>query len=283
MARLVETRPGTWRALRDGLIVAGLLFAGYLFVVVAPQAGTVGFDAFAYWRVNLDHPYDLAAGSFGAFPYTPVIARLFAPASLLPWPTFWWLWTALLVGTAAWLGGRRWWLAALAFPPVALELYHGNVHLLLAAAIAIGFRYPAAWAVVLLTKVTPGVGLLWFAIRREWRSLGIALGVTAAVVAVSLLIDGRLWGQWLSGAILPVANESVGQPHVDVPIWIRLPIAAVVVVWGALTDRKWTVPVAAALALPVLWLAGLSILAAVPALSRPELRETPAMPAVARP
>jgi len=38
--------PGTLRAIRDGLAVAGLLFAAYLFAIVAPRAGTVGFDAF---------------------------------------------------------------------------------------------------------------------------------------------------------------------------------------------------------------------------------------------
>ena len=43
-------------------------------------------------------------------------------------------------------------------------------------AIVLGFRWPFTWAFVLLTKVTPGVGLLWFAVRREWRSLAIALG-----------------------------------------------------------------------------------------------------------
>jgi hypothetical protein len=261
------------RAVRDGLIVAGLLFLGYTFVVVAPGAGTVGFDAFAYWRVDLEHPYALAAGSFSAFPYTPVIARLFAPVSLLPWTAFWWLWTAALVATAIWLGGWRWWVAVLAFPPVALELYHGNVHLLIAAAIALGFRYPAAWALVLLTKATPGIGLLWFAVRREWRALGVAAGVTATIAAVSVAIDGRLWSEWWSGAILPVAGGSIGQPHIEIPLLVRIPIAAAVVTWGALTDRRWTVPLAAAIALPVLWLAGFSVLAAIPALNRVELRE----------
>src|SRR3989442_1267745 len=89
-----------------------------------------------------------------------------------------------------------------ACPPVAFELYHGNIRLLIAAAIALGFRYPAAWSFVLLTKVTPGVGLLWFAVRREWRRLAIALGVTAALVAVSLAFDFRLWQQWIQRDLL---------------------------------------------------------------------------------
>ena len=262
------------RALRDGLVIAGLLFAVYLFAFVAPSAKTVGFDAYSYWSVDLEHPYARVAGEFGAFPYTPVAARLFAPASLLSWPAFWFFWTAILIGTVVWLGragSRGRWSAALvvlAFPPVAIELYHGNIHLLLAVAIALGLRYPWTWAVVLLTKVTPGVGLLWFVVRREWRSLGIALGVTAVIGAASLTVDSRLWREWIVDGLLPVAGASVAQPHIDVPLLIRLPVAAIVVTWGALTDRRWAVPVASALALPVLWLAGLSILAAIPAIER---------------
>ena len=60
----------------------------------------------------------------------------------------------------------------------------------------VGFRYPAAWSLILLTKVTPGIGLLWFAVRREWRSLAIALGATAVIAAVSLAIDPRAWFEW---------------------------------------------------------------------------------------
>lgn len=264
-----------WRAVRDGLTVAGLLFAGYLFVVIAPSAGTVGFDAFAYWHVDPAAPYASSAGSFGAFPYTPVAVRLFAPAALLSWPTFLWLWLAALLATAAWLGWRRT-AMVLALPFVAVELYHGNIHLLLAAAIALGFRYPATWAFVLLTKVTPGVGLLWFAVRREWRNLAIALGVTGALVAASLVVDGRLWGEWVAQAIAPVSDESIGQPHLPLPLLVRLPIAAAIVAWGGLTNRRWTVPVAATLALPILWFSGLTVLTALFAIDRPELRETEA-------
>ena len=96
------------------------------------------------------------------------------------------------MGTVVWLGGR-WALAWLVFLPVLIELYHGNIHLLLAAAIVLGFRHPWTWSFVLLTKVTPGVGLAWFAVRREWRALAIALGVTGAIVAVSWLTDPTSW------------------------------------------------------------------------------------------
>lgn len=255
------------RALRDGLALAGLAFAGYLFLIVAPKAGTVGFDAFSYWAVDLTHPYVRVAGELGAFPYTPIAARLFAPASLLPWPSFWWLWSAALFGTAIWLGWRQA-LLLLAFPPVAIELYHGNVHLLIAAAIALGMRYPAAWAFVLVTKVTPGVGLVWFAVRREWSHLGIALGVTAMVLAGSLVIDGRLWREWIVDGLLPVVNGPSRQFYIGIPVLVRLPAAALLVAWGARTNRAWTIPASAVLALPVLWISGFSILAAMPAIDR---------------
>jgi hypothetical protein len=262
------------RALRDGLVLAGLLFTGYLFVVVAPQARTVGFDAWAYWTLDISNPYATHIGGLGSFLYTPVIARAFAPVSNLPWLTFLWFWLAFLVATAVWLGGRRW-LWVLAFPPVALELYHGNVHLLMAAAIALGFRYPAAWAFVLLTKVTPGVGLVWFVVRREWRNLALALGVTAAVIAVSLVVDGRLWQEWINLQVLGSLQSAPSQPHIDLPLWLRLPAAAVLVGWGGLTDRKWTVPVASAIAVPVLWIAAFSIVAAILAVDRPKLQRAP--------
>lgn len=257
-------RPGVpRRAIRDGLAIAGLLFAGYLFIVIAPRSGTFGFDAFAYWALDPVDPYRVSAGGFGAFTYTPVVARLFAPFGLVAWPTFLVLWTGLLVGTALWLGWRQA-LLVLAFPPVALELYHGNVHLLIAAAIVLGFRWPAAWAFVVLTKVTPGVGLAWFVVRREWRQLAIAVGVTGALVAASLVVDGRLWVDWLNESILKTAGGSpLNQLSIPIPLVARIPVALLLVSWGGLTDRRWTVPVAATLALPILWPSGLAVLAAL--------------------
>jgi hypothetical protein len=268
-----------WRAVVGGLVVAGLLFGLYLFVVVAPIAKTFGFDALSYWDYTMADPYRLTHGTLGSFVYSPVAARLFAPFSSIDWVPFVWLWTAGLVATALWLGGRRWWLAVLAFPPVSVELYHGNVHLLIAAAIALGFRYPATWAFVLLTKVTPGVGLIWFLARREWRSLAIALGATGVLVAISLAIDGGLWSQWIDKELLVSLRQPPDQPQLPIPLLVRLPAAALLVAWGGRTDRRWTVPAAAALAMPVLWFAALSVLAAIPALYRPELRESVPAPA----
>jgi hypothetical protein len=255
---------GQARAIRHGIVLTGILFNLAIFIVGAPIRRTVGADAYAYWALDIDHPYTRAVGSLAAFVYTPVAARAFAPAALLSWPAFWWLWVAVLAATIVWLGWSKvLWL--LAFPPVALELYYGNVNLLIAAAIVLGFRYPATWAFILLTKVTPGIGLIWFAVRREWRSLAIAVGATASLVAISIMVDAGLWREWVAtviGASQPTDNA------IEIPLLLRLPAAAAIVAWGARTNRRWTVLVGAMLALPVLWLASFSVLAGVLAVDR---------------
>jgi Glycosyltransferase family 87 len=129
---------------------------------------------------------------------------------------------------------------------------------------------------VLLTKVTPGVGLLWFVVRREWRSLAIALGTTAAIAAVSIVLAPAAWAQW-PGVLAGIAGRAGTWAAVPIPLVVRLPFAVALVVWGARTDRRWTVPVASMLALPALWYGGFSMLLAVlpllPARTPAELAE----------
>jgi hypothetical protein len=241
-------------------VVAGLVFAAYIFVVSAAQKGSVGFDIVAYWSVDLANPYHGNVGDLGFFAYAPPIALVLAPFTALPFAVFATGWYALLVTTLAWLG-RRQVLMLLAFPPVALDLYHGNIHLLLAAAIVLGLRYPAAWSFVLLTKVTPGIGLLWFAARREWRQLAIALGATAAIAAVTFALLPTQWLGWLQ-MLRDSAGTAPPWPALPIPLWIRLPIAAGIVVAGARRDAAWTVPLAAAISVPALWPGAFAILAA---------------------
>src|SRR5438477_6455213 len=126
---------GQSRALRDGAILAGLLFFGYLFLVVAPQQQTVGFDALSYYLYGIDNPYWLAHVTMGSFVYSPIAARLFQLDAPLPFWQFLWLWLALLVGTVLRRGRLHRWLWILACSPGALALYYGNVALLIAAAI----------------------------------------------------------------------------------------------------------------------------------------------------
>ncbi len=223
--------------------------AAILGVAVVAGFGTVchpwlGYDAHAYWAFEPAAPYafDGTPDQYNAFRYSPAAAQVFALFHVLPWPLFALLWFAFLAALLVWLA-RGWTLAVLAFPVIAWDIYLGNIEVLLAAAIIAGFRYPAAWAVVLLTKVTPGVGLAWFVGRREWRNLAIALGVTAAIAGISFVAAPGPWLEW-PRAILAV-HDRPGLPSV----LVRIAAAAILVYWGGRTDRRWTVVVGATLAL----------------------------------
>jgi hypothetical protein len=249
-------------ALLAVLSVLGLLLLAWLFGEGAKR-GDWGFDAYAYWAVSLEKPYPDALGGLGAFNYAPPLALLFQPAQLISFEAFRALWFALQVAALVWIG-RRYSLALLLFVPASIELYNGNIHLVIAAAIVLGFRYPAVWAAILLTKVTLGVGLLWFVFRREWRNLAWALGATAAISLVTAVIVPGLWVQWLQY----LASNPPTRP--DDPVIqltgflpLRLLLATLIVAYGARTDRRWTVPVAATIALPTIWYNGLAILVAV--------------------
>jgi glycosyl transferase family 87 len=222
-----------------------------------------GQDARCYWQATLADLYLHSTWNDPiAYVYSPAFLQLAAPLIALPWQAFVAVWAALAIAATRFLTGPRLFAAGLLFPFTAMEIAGGNIHLLSAAAIVLGFRWPAAWALILLTKITPGIGLLWFAVRREWRPLGIALGVTAAVAAASFVTMPDAWRDWV-GVVASNAGRGGTWASVPLPLWMRLPVAIALVVWGARTDRAWTVPVSAMLALPALWYGGLSMLLAV--------------------
>jgi hypothetical protein len=87
-------------------------------------------------------------------------------------------------------------------------------------------------------------------------------------VAVSVLLDGQLWVDWIRFLSTTPEGGSVAQFQIPIPLLVRLPVAVILVAWGGLTDRRWTVPLAATLALPVLWVSGFAICAACVPLAR---------------
>jgi hypothetical protein len=270
-ARVARIRRQTLRAMRDGAIVACLVLA------VAHLLGLldIGVDAYTYWTADPASPYGATApGTAQAYFYSPAFAQLSAPIHLLPWQVFICLWTVLLTAALVWQAGL-WTALALLLVPVFVDLTVGNIHLLLGAAILLGFRWPWTWSFVVLTKITPGVGLLWFAFRREWRSLGIALGATAVIAGGSFAFAPHLWSEWVD-VLTAAARAPDWEFIVPIPVWFRLPVAVAIVFWGARTDRRWTVPLASCLALPVLWFNGFAMLVAMLPLLDRTAPETPA-------
>ena len=260
------------RALRDALILIGLARAAVYYLVQGIQPWTfLGIDARAYWRVDLAHPYAASAvGEHSTYLYSPAFAQFLSPSYGLSFEVFFVLWTVASVAVLWWLV-RPWpWALLILVLPWTYELAVGQVHLFIAAAIVVGFRWPAAWAFPILTKVTPGIGLLWFLARREWRPFAIAAAVTGAIVAVSVILSPSAWLDWVT-----FLTSSTGSGELLYP---RIGLAIVIIVAGALTDRRWAIPIAVWLALPVVWIESWVILLAIIRLQEPAPAVTPSSP-----
>jgi len=268
-----EPTPMAERAWRHRYDIVGFALVAAIWVAIVVFSepfgrlwGT-GQDAYCYWFPSLADPYARSDWTDPiAYVYSPAFLQLLEPIRALPWQAYVAVWTAILLGAVFVLTGRKWFAVGVVLG--LMELAGGNIHLLLAAAMVLGFRWPATWALVLLTKITPGIGLLWFVVRGEWRQLFIALGATALIVAVSFVTMPDAWFQWF-GVLTRIAGRDGTWAAVPIPFLLRLPFAVALVVWGARTNRRWTVPVAGMLALPALWYGGLTMLLAVIALREP--------------
>jgi hypothetical protein len=233
---------------------------------VAGSLGT-GHDAHDYWlAARAADPYaaGLSWGQPGAYVYSPAFLQLASPLLRLPWQVFVAAWTAIALGALLWLARP---VALLLMLLVALpELWGGTIHLLLPPAVVLSLLNAAVWAFVVLTKVTPGIGLLWFAVRREWRHLAQATAATGVVVLVSAALAPDLWRSWI-GILAGNANsDPIVLGVIPIPLVVRLPIAVALIVWAASRNHRWALPVACMLALPAWWVGGLTMLLAIPAL-----------------
>jgi hypothetical protein len=270
IARVLDVLAG--RARFIGLVFTGIgiVFAAFYWVQLTSGGGSP-VDALQYWKANPNdlypHPELLHENGYN---YSPAFELVIGWGRLLDLPTFVAIWRAVLLVALVWLAGP-FTVFVLFTVPVASEVNAANIQLLLAVAIVLGFRggpWAASWAFVLLTKVTPGVGLLWFALRRRWRDLVIGLGVTAAIVVVTFVVWPDRWFGWvrllLEGSPPPV-------PPYNLPLLPRLAAAVAIVVFGAWRGWRWPVVVAGMLALPAFFALSPSMLVGVLPFARESL------------
>jgi hypothetical protein len=212
-------------------------------------------DAAVYW---LTTPGQYAVGVYG---YPPTLLQALAP---LRATDLWWVfvigWTTFCCASLGYVLGR-WSLPAFAMiflpsqrgsitdlwvgPAAAVML--GNVTIPMTAAIVAGMRRPGWWAAPILTKMTAGIGILWFAFRGEWRALAVGLGVTGAVALASFAVAPAQWTAFLSFATANAGTDRFGPPIVGPPLPFRLAFAAAIIAVAARTDRPRLVPVACAI------------------------------------
>lgn len=263
MMQLALARPlARYAPLWPWLQAAGIVVLA-AFWLLAP---TGGFDAASYHSLDLSDPYRVAWHEPGSFVYSPAFGQMLYPFTLLPAVVFEKLLLAANLVALVWLIGPAWGALSLALLPVTSELLTGQIHLLLGVALVVGMRHPWTWAFVLLTKVTPGIGLLWFAVRREWWNLGIALGVTVGVVALSALVWPSAWVEWIGFIRESSGRVDARYTFINTPLVLRLVAAVVLTVLAAWRDRPAALPLIVLLSLPAVWFSALVLLAAIPRL-----------------
>ena len=251
-----------WVVTVIGAIWCFLIVYGVVGYGLCGNTGTVPCDAYSYWAVDAT-PYTWETNL--EYRYSPAFLWLIRPFQALPFEVFLGIWTAAHIAALIWL--RAGWF--LIVPGLNDDVLRGNVSTFIALFAVLALQRSAAWwAPVLLTKVTPAVGIVWHAVRREWRSLGIATGATAAIVVAGLVVNPDLWGVWLETLLAADATYELGHPLG--PLWLRLALGALIVAAGAWTGRAWLVPIAILVAVPGLWAFNLALLAAVPRLLRPQ-------------
>lgn len=269
----------TTRAL-VALQIAAILIVLYVALTIASRPWNN--DAAGIYQAVHGDLYAMPWLDHGAYSYSPVFAQAIKPLTALPWEAFWAGWVGLQVAIllvvarpipAALLLVLPWFPFAGHPNPVQGTIANGNPQLFMAGAIVLAYRYPSAWAMPLLMKVTPGIGLVWYAARREWRSLAIAIGATLAIAAISVAFTPDLWAQWFGVLRQAMGADAHAVEIIYVPLFVRLPVAAALIFWGARNDRYWTVPIGAMLALPAIAHGGFALaVAAIPFLRPSAIR-----------
>ena len=258
---------------RWGIALVWILVGYYTFVVHVPhllRQEMVAWDSYAYWRIGhvTGNIYATPPGDDAPYFYSPAFAALVEPLSWLPHQVFAVLWATAELVVIIWLlkpGKLRWTIPLFVLACVP-EVMLGNVYAFLALALVLSLSPvyrpagPAATAFLLLTKITPGLPVLWFLLRREWRALCLVLVATVAAALVSLVLGPARWVDWFD-----FLRSGTGPTLWWFPA--RVAVAVALVVFAARRDRPSLVPVAVLLVLPVIGgTSVLTLLAAVPRL-----------------
>ena len=259
---------------RSGRVSVGLAIAGTWLLAALALALAVWMNGSADRQVYydlFDKPLYSQWGTHTAmFFYSPAAAQLMMAIRVIPFTPYLILFAAAGCVAVAWMVaplGIRW--APQAFLVALPVTLHGGMEWIFALVAVLALRYPAVWAIPVLTKVTPGVGAFYYIGRRDWRSFAIAVGVTLAIAVVSALVAPNYWHDWFA-MLWTIAHDTgadgFGSPLLPVPLVIRGPIALALCVWGGARNRPWTILAAMILGRPDLGYQELAMLVALPRL-----------------
>lgn len=263
-----------------GLLVLATIGAVFL-LVVAVYRWPVPSDELSYYigarrlidGVPLYDPNATVVTPY-AYRYPPVLAQALVPVALVMSPeAFTAAWTVLLMGCLWWLAGRDIWvmLALIAFPPIAVELWFRNIHLVLAVFLVLGLRrWSGFFPMGASIKLAPGLGVVYLAAARRWRQVAIAVAVGAGILAVSVALSPSAWAQFIDITRTRGAMDESG--FIAIPYLWRFATGVALALAAGLVRPRLGEPllvVAVTVASPTLWFTALSTLAALYLLMRP--------------
>jgi hypothetical protein len=271
------------------LFGAGVFYCAIAAMGLVPYGGSnpgqlMMGDGYMFWAPPSSDPYgwqDSSLGDLYQYRYSPAFLFALSPIRALPWTGFAVAWFVLHVAVLLYL--RAPWM--IVWPGVIDDIVRGNSVTFMALACVLALRGGAwAWSYVLLTKVTPGIGVLWHLVRKEWQQLGWAIGTTAAIVMIGFIVAPPTWADWFGS--LTRAPDNYLTVNWIAPLPVRLTIAAMLVAWAALRGRAWLVPIGMIIGLPGLWPSSFALVLATVVLwreSRPGDASDEARPPVASP
>lgn len=243
-----------------GVLAVLIALAGWTELTYAASVSD-GRDMSAYWnaalRLQAGGPLYVAGipTDSDLYRYAPWFAYVWIPFTHLPREAVLLVWMTLCISAAIasvapllWRGPAGWATLALLLPFQLEGAAYGNVQPLVVLALLWGLerRSGPLWiAFAASLKGTPILLATVYAGRGEWRMAGIALGLTALLVAPMLFFD-------LGGYSTRIGGGQMSLLTVSVFLWVPVAALATAATWlMARTRYAWLVAaVAVVLALP---------------------------------
>jgi Glycosyltransferase family 87 len=252
---------------QDYIGARALLHREDAYPFLGPKLKTIGVD----WDVKerSTHP--------------PTAFLLAVPISRLSWPQAEQVWAILMILAtlaAVWLvtGSRRGAVAggalALLWPPAAWSVQQLTPIWLLAVALAFRWRARPTRAGLLIgiaamTKLTPLVLVVPFALKRQWKAVYAATGVVAAAIATLLVWRPAVLAAYVDGGrraseaqlhrtddagLVVAAAHAAGPSGIVAVVLLLLAIAGVGVLWRGREGSWWIWPWLSVALLPIAWI-----------------------------
>jgi alpha-1,2-mannosyltransferase len=241
-----------------------ILIAGAVFGVISGvwaiyvHLGDIFFDAGVYYqagaRLNAGQPlYPPSGADFevtGSYLYPPLLAILFRPLALLPYPVAVALFGAAMAGTCVVLIRRVWHIPnapifiGLLGLPIGYSLALGQAHIL--GTLLVSLATPASVALAANLKVFAALVVLYWVGRRDWRSVGRVIAWGLALLVFQFVLEPTNTLAYITflttNQVGPVYNLSIY--GISPILWaIAAPLGAIAVIALARTRYGWAAAV----------------------------------------